>query len=360
MRKRLVINTLIAGLISLLCGLFLDLSAQSRPREKEQLLSKDSILIGDQIVWSKDFTLKEIADYLVIPYSEILGHDTTINGKVEVVEEMQIEELSVKDAIKTLRAKMLLTSFDSGSYTLPSPIVVYRLSDGSVDTLSLGTTDLYVNNLGIDTTSFVPYDIKGQAKYPFSFMSLLSWLIPIILGIALIIALLWYLKYRRDLLSGKYTDPPHIVALKKLEKLRNEKSWQSAGVKSYYSAITDTLKEYIEKRYGIGAVEMTSNEIIEGLKEESIENKLFNQFSDMLSLADLVKFAKHSPSITENENSLHTAINFVNYSYLKQIEDEKTNEQENSGVDFYVDKKLKNEQDIKDAESEILNYKKEE
>lgn len=329
--------------------------AQNGKGKEKPLLSKDSILIGDQVLWSKDFTLKNGAEYQVIPYSEILNRDTLIKGSVEVVAEMEIEELSVKDELKNLRAKMLLTSFDSGSYTLPSPVVMYRLPDGTIDTLSLGTTELYVNNLGIDTTSFVPFEIKPQAKYPFSFKVLIPWIIGLVVLGALVSALLWYLKYRKDKAAGKYADPPHIVALKKLEKLRRDKAWQGGKEKAYYSGITDTLKEYISKRYGFGAVEMTSAEIAEALEDKRIESKLFTELKQMFSVADLVKFAKHTPSITDNENSMHTAINFVNYSYMRQLDEEK----EAAGVDFYVDEQLRKEQEVKNAENAILNYKEE-
>lgn len=337
--------------------------AQDRKTSEKPLLSKDSILIGDQVLWSKEFTLKNAVEYQAIPYAEVLQRDTVIKGAVEVVSDMEIEEISVKDELKTLRAKMLLTSFDSGSYTLPSPVVMYKLSDGSVDTLSLGTSELYVNYLGVDTTSFVPFDIKGQAKYPFSLKVLVPWIIGVLVLAILVAALLWYLKYRRDKAAGKYAEPPHIVALKKLEKLRKERAWQGGKEKAYYSGITDTLKEYISKRYGFGAVEMTSGEITQELEKEEIESKLFDQLKQMFSLADLVKFAKFTPAITDNENSMHTAINFVNYSYMRQLDEEKEGEsgkdEEIKDVNFYVDEKLQKEQEAKKAEDAILNYKEE-
>ena len=213
------------------------LLAQSSPQKTLLLnenpkLSKDSILIGDQVVWSQDFELKNVVEYQPIPYSEVLKHDTTLNGAIEVVSDLVMEELSVKDAVKKLRAKMLLTSFDSGYYSLPAPIILFKNSDGSVDTLSLGRINLYVDNLGIDTTSFVPFDIKAQAKYPFSFKVLIPWIIGALVLLISLALLLWYLHYRREKASGKYNEPPHIVALKKLEKLRSEKAWQNGREKS--------------------------------------------------------------------------------------------------------------------------------
>ncbi len=295
---------------------------------KESTLSKDSILIGDQIVWETNFEVTENTPIHIANYGALLERDTTIKGRVEVVSDFVLDSLSFKEGKRLLSAKVLLTSFDSGSYNLPSPIILFSKQDGSVDTLKIDSKSLYVNNLQIDTASFTPYDIKGQMGYPFSFKQLLPMLI-IFLIIAIIIFLLYkYLKYRKAKREGKYAEPPHIQALKRLDKLRSEKLWLVGKDKLFYSGITDTLKEYIEKSYGIGAVEMTSTEIMNELKNKNIEQKLYEDLGVMFSISDLVKFAKLTPQVNESEDSIQTAINFVNYTYMRQLEEEREKERE--------------------------------
>ncbi len=286
-------------------------------------ISADSVLIGDQIAWIFDFTSDEGAPVAISEYSGILAQDTTIRGGVEVVREFELDTLSLKNGKANLRAKVLLTSFDSGSYLLPPPIII-RSKDGRPDTLRLDPKSLYVNTIPIDTASFQPYQIKEQETYPLTFREVLPW---ILLGL-LVLLLIWGVvrfiamkKKNRNFFGKKIqVDPPHIAALKKLEKIRSEKLWQSGKQKAYYTGITDTVREYIEHRYGFGAMEKTSSEIMEELKDKNIEEKILGDLGEMFSTADLVKFAKHTPLTEENEKAIPIAVNFVNFAYMQQLQ----------------------------------------
>ena len=119
------------------------------------------------------------------------------------------------------------------------------------------------------------------------------------------------------------TDPPHIVALRALDKLHNEKLWQSGKEKLFYTGITDTLREYIEKRYGVNAMEMTSSEIMQSISDRQIDQKNYNELDELLKTADLVKFAKYVPQIHENEEAIPAAVRFVNSTFMQELEDEK-------------------------------------
>lgn len=344
----------------ILCCLQVMLSSVSAQTVKQSLLTKDSILIGDQIVWSTDFTLNKNSALQIFPYKDILSSDTTIKGGVEVVKDLVLDTLSLKDEISTLRAKVLLTSYDSGSYILPPPVILYSTPAGDIDTLKIDSKALYVNNLQIDTTSFSPYDIKKQEKYPFSFKQILPAILWIFFSLlALIIIVFLIVRYKKRKAQARFADPPHIVALKKLEKLRSEKLWQSGREKSYYSGITDTLKEYIDKSYKIGAIEMTSSEIMQALQKEKIDSEQLSNLSQMFSIADLVKFAKHTPQISDNEKSIQTAVNFVNYTYMKQIETAENNDNAVGNVDFSNNTQNENRAGVEERklEDEILNYK---
>ena len=294
-------------------------------------LSADSVLIGDQVVWSFDFTVPEGSPLGIGVYSDILAADTTIRGGVEVVREFQLDSLSIKNGIANLRAKVLLTSFDSGSYTLPSPIIVYA-ANGKPDTLRVDPKSLYVNTIPIDTASFQPYDIKGQETYPVTFREVLPWILLGILALLLIWGIIRYIAMRKKNKNffGKkiQVDPPHIAALKKLEKIRSEKLWQSGKHKAYYTGITDAVREYIEQRYAFGAMEKTSSEIMDELKDKKIDEKVMTDLGEMFTVADLVKFAKHVPTEQENEKAIPVAVNFVNFAYMQQLQQNELNEKE--------------------------------
>lgn len=295
-------------------------------RLNKSTLSADSLLVGDQVVWTLDFSVPEGKMLAVAPYSEILARDTSIKGSVEVVRDFELDTLSVKKNLAQLRGRILLTSFDSGAFRLPPPLIlVDKDGSGDADTLKIDPKTLYVNTIPVDTATFKMYDIKPQETYPVTFKEVLPWIL-LGIGIAVLIwAIIRYFEMRRknkDFFGRSLeSDPPHIVALKKLEKIRTEKLWQNGKEKLFYTGITDTVREYIEKRYSVRAMEQTSTEIMESLKDKKIEEKVLSDLGTMFSTSDLVKFAKHTPGAEENEKAIPAAVNFVNFAYMQQLEE---------------------------------------
>ena len=105
--------------------------------------------------------------------------------------------------------------------------------------------------------------------------------------------------------------PPHTKALEELEKLALKKLWQEGKIKEYYTGITDILREYIYGRYGIGAAEMTSDEIMQALKRKDINEAMKGKLMEIMVLADLVKFAKENPLPEDHEFCFNASIDFI-------------------------------------------------
>lgn len=284
-------------------------------------LGKDTILIGDRVQWTMNLTLKEGEEcYFEQP------EDPVANG-VETVEKLKMDTISQKGGILDIEGKMILTCFDSGSFFLPPVIALLERQDGSVDTIFFDGPVLEVTTIPIDTATFKPYDIKGQIKYPLTFKEVLPWLGIIIVLAALIYGIVRFIKYRREnkTFFGKpiVKDPPHIVALRTLEKTRGKKLWQNNKQKQFYTEVTDALRLYISSRYNIAAMEQTSNEMLDALKDKDVDAKQFLAVKDLFTTADFVKFAKHNATTEENENAIPTAVRFVNTSYMKEMENNK-------------------------------------
>ena len=105
--------------------------------------------------------------------------------------------------------------------------------------------------------------------------------------------------------------PPHEAALAALEKLRAQRLWQEGKHKLYYSALTDILRTYIAGRYGVSAMEMTSDEIIAAMRSIELPDKARADLTAILRDADLVKFAKAEPDAEQNEQNYLRAYYFV-------------------------------------------------
>ncbi len=311
--KKYLLPVLLLALAAPLCRAQDDGALRSR-------ISRDSILIGDQVEWTLDFQLAPgEAVSISKPGAE------PVPG-VEALGEMALDTLSDKKGTLSLRGRIILTSFDSGSYVLPPLYVLMARADGSIDTLEYTGPRLAVNTIPIDTATFQPHDIKGQIRYPVTFREVIPWV-----GLALLVAaLVWLLvrwirlrRQNRDFFGKPVVkDPPHIVALRSLEKTRAQKLWQAGKQKQFYTQVTDALRQYIADRFDVAALEQTSAEMFRDLQDKDIEPELKEKLKDLFTTADFVKFAKHTASDQENENAIPTAIRFVNETYMKEIEKE--------------------------------------
>ena len=142
--------------------------------------------------------------------------------------------------------------------------------------------------------------------------------IKVLLGLLLVIVLIgiwYYFKKRKKpvpvVVEVKPLVPLHLQALNKLNALRDKKLWEQEEVKQYHSELTDIIREFLEKRYKIRAMEQTSDEIFSGIRHLEIAEENRNQLRQILMLADLVKFAKQKPLNADNEQSMANAIGFV-------------------------------------------------
>ena len=104
---------------------------------------------------------------------------------------------------------------------------------------------------------------------------------------------------------------PHQKAMKAIEEIKAEHMVTAEDPKEYYTRLTDTLRQYIEERYGFSAMEMTSSEIIDRLTHAD-DPAMLTELRQLFETADLVKFAKWSTLINENDANLVSAIEFIN------------------------------------------------
>ena len=125
--------------------------------------------------------------------------------------------------------------------------------------------------------------------------------------------------------------PAEEVALEKLDEIKAEKIWQNGKVKEYHTELTDVIREYISRRYEVSSTEKTSDETLRDLKPKMKDQKdLFERLRKMLSLADLVKFAKWTTTPDENESALLTAYDFVKETTPKEAETSTDNSENNA------------------------------
>lgn len=291
----------------------------------EQLQKRDSILIADQVEYG--FTLEGVEDgtALALPDWSELSNDTLTIVRNWKTDTLRFDKKARK---RDIRASIVLAPFEEGEYLLP-PIYALRGTPGSEpDTLVFEPLTMKVTTIQIDTATYTPHDIKGQITYPVTFAEVLPWVLGAI-GLAALVLLAIYLirRYSRKGQDEKSKDPPYVVALRGLDRYRGDKFWAPDKQKTFYSGVTDTLKEYMDAEFGVDAPEMTTAELFSALKgREDITPEMYERLKGLFETADFVKFAKMTVPPEENAGVLPTAVKFVTETYQKQLEGEEAPE----------------------------------
>lgn len=294
----------------------------------QPLQERDSVLIADQIFYG--FELSQVEEGTVFAFPQV---EDTLMTNIRVVSPWQMDTVKVtrqkkgQPRLLDLRGGLTVTSFDEGIYYLP-PLAVQRMSvDGVLDTLVFEPQKLEIKTMPVDTATFRPHDIKGVIRYPVTFAEVAPWVAGGLLLAGLIALAVWLIVRYRRAHDPEYIkkDPAHIVALRKLDKYRGNKMWVPEKQKAFYSGITDTLREYIAARYGVGAMEMTTAEIFNDMKDTDAPADLLAELKELFERADFVKFAKYVASDDDNSTVLPLAVRFVTETYQTEVEEESKN-----------------------------------
>ena len=306
----------------------LAVSAQGKLVEAGQsflqpLQERDSVLIADQLFYG--FELPQVEEGTRFAFPDVKD---TLMTNIRIVKPWQVDTVKVhkqkkgQPRIMDLRGGITITSFEEGIYYLPKLAVQRMSKDGTVDTLVFEAQKVEIMTMPVDTATFQPHDIKDVIRYPVTFAEVAPWVAGSLAFAGLLALVIWLIiRYRRSHdPEHMKKDPAHIVALRKLDRYRGNKMWIPERQKAFYSGITDTLREYIAARYGVGAMEMTTAEIFNDMKSTDAPADLLDELRELFERADFVKFAKFTASDEDNAKALPTAVRFVTSTYQAEIE----------------------------------------
>lgn len=274
----------------------------------DQKVDTMQILIGEQTNMRVSVTLKKGQSIKFPSFTK----QQNITPGVEVLDCSKLDTAILDDDMLRVSRSYLLTSFDERVYSLPSLPVIVGGRKYATKPLALKVLTVPVDTTHVDKF-YPPKDVQNN---PFSWN---EWLYVLLLSVLFVAALLacFYLVSR--LRSGKPVVnqirvikrvPAHLKAITEIEKLKADKASQSENQKAYYTELTSILRQYIAERFGFDAMEMTSGQIIDRLRAEG--NGAVDELINLFRTADLVKFAKHTVLINENDQNLINALSFVN------------------------------------------------
>ena len=248
-----------------------------------------------------------------------------ITPGVEVLNSEQRLDVSQDNGFMSRSMVYTLTSFDDTLYYLPPMTVKIDGKPYKSKSLALKVLTIEVDTAHVDQF-FGPKDVQDN-PFQWSDWSLSFWL-SVLMLVLLAVTYYLYLRLRDNKPIIKTIRIvkrllPHQKAMKEIEQIKADKMVSSENSKEYYTKLTDTLRKYIEERYGFNAMEMTSSEIIEKLTATQDENAI-SELRQLFLTADLVKFAKYSTLINENDRNLVNAIDFINQTKQEDVPVEET------------------------------------
>ena len=279
------------------------------------------LMLGDQTAMHLNVT-QEASEQAQLP---VFGE--TLQDGIEIVDRSAIDTTTLPDGRIQLHQELMLTSFKDSLFAI-QPIAVTSGEDTFwTESMALNV----IQPFDVDSSLAIT-DIKDIERAPIWWWGIIRWIL-LVMGILLLIDLgfrlwRWYDSRKQpqeEKVNPELLRPADEVALEKLDAIKEAKIWKDGKVKEYQTELTDVVREYIGRRFGVQSTEKTSDETLRELKPLLVNGgvinsdaslnggkELYEKLKKMLQLADLVKFAKWHTTPDENESALMTAYEFVN------------------------------------------------
>lgn len=209
--------------------------------------------------------------------------------------------------------KVPLQAFDSGTYRLPEFVYVSESDTARSNALTLQVLPVKVS--AEDPIAGLAPVAEPEGKKFFDFVP--DWFADfwwvLLIALIAVIAFIWALRrYKKEgtVLKKKPEPTPYETAMKHLRELKARNLWEQGMEKEYFTRLTDILRIYLDRRFGINAMEMTTRQILDCLYNSDVKDKR-DYVRQILSVADFVKFAKVRPLPADNIAAYENAVKFV-------------------------------------------------
>ena len=307
---------------------------------------RDSILVGDKLDVKLTLTGFSPADVKSVNWDtlsnlEFVNFADTTNYPIDfdwspmqesgddfVYEGTDLQWKTEESTPGELSLSFEMTIWEMCGFIIPPPIVT--LYNG--DTLQVGSRPVIVSSPLYDQYELEEapsFGVLVENKTIWDYIVDFWWLIAFLIAVAIAFFIRHKLKNRPrpEVLPPPLpvrkvvVIPPDIVALEKLNSLKENRTWESVGEKEYVSELTEIIREYIENRFEVKALEMTSGEILAAMKGDLLDGIQMEQLSNTLNVADMIKFAKSKADASLHEKFVDDAIDMVESSKEKPVQD---------------------------------------
>lgn len=242
-----------------------------------------------------------------------LGYVGVCGDSIELRTSYKTDTLELGSGRIQINFKVPVQAFDSGTYRLPAFVYVSESDTARSNILTLNVVPVSVT-ADDPIAGYAPVAEPEGKKITDALPNWLAdywWLILIVLLLAG--GAFWALRrYKKEgtVLPKKPQPTPYESAMRALKDLKSKNLWEQGLEKEYFTRLTDILRTYLDRRFGINAMEMTTREIMDRLYESDLKDKR-EYMRQILSVADFVKFAKVRPLPADNIAAFENAVKFV-------------------------------------------------
>lgn len=242
------------------------------------------------------------------------GYVAVCGDSVELGTDYKIDTVALGSGKVQFNYSVPVQAFDSGTYTLPP--FVYKSGTDSASSNRLTFNVIPVNVTADDEISPLASVAEPDGKRFYDWVPdwiIDFWWIFIIIVIAICLSFWAMRKYKSGELPQILSKPvqtPWDEALSALSVLKERKLWEQGMEKEYFTQLTDILRVYLFKRFGINAMEMTTRQIMDMIYSSEFKDKK-DYVKQILNVADFVKFAKVRPLPADSVSAYENAVKFV-------------------------------------------------
>lgn len=277
-------------------------------------VDKSNITIGDRITYT-----------LVIQYAP--GIHIQQPGPGANLGQFEIKDFKIyppqkTDTLITEKYEYQISVFDTGKYVIPPFPVAFALSDTATKYQIIRSEPLtiFVRSVLSDKNQTLK-DIKPPVRIPFPYFRYGLYLALVLGIVAAVLGGYYFRKYRKQMipfLKRETVRPAHEIALEELEQLKRAlpELREQGKYKIIFTEISGILRRYLENRYFMTAMEETTFEIEQSLRELNLPEQDFRLAMAVLELADRVKFARYIPEGEELDQALEQLEQFIHHTRL--------------------------------------------
>lgn len=279
----------------------------------------DTVTIGQQFRYLVEVTTAPGIEVVLAQPTEKLGPFDILDFGTETP--------VARDGKNVLTRWYRIAGWDTGHQLIASPPVQYREPGHELTTATPDDVGVTVQSV-LGESDVERTDIRA-IKPPEPFPT--NW-IPYWIAAAAIAALAgaivlvrWLRARRRRAEEVAAPPPPHVVALAALDALRARRLPEQGAFKEYYSTLSTIVRTYLEQRFELRAPEMTTEEFLavtaRGGRLDRAHRALLAQF---LTESDMVKFARHVPTLGDVDRAETAAQRFVEETAPRTLAPEDT------------------------------------